>query len=103
MMKKGGLLLIWLAFLCASLVASLAALTIQWQYFVPILIVGFLGVVMVRVGTKQHEQAADRMKAQAETLGANAILDTRFTTSMVMSLAAEILVFGTAVVIERDS
>jgi uncharacterized protein YbjQ (UPF0145 family) len=52
---------------------------------------------------ESREQAADRMIAQAEALGANAILDTRFATSMVMSLAAEILVYGTAVVIERDS
>ena len=50
---------------------------------------------------ESREQATDRMKAEAQSLGANAIVDTRFTTSMVMSLAAEILVFGTAVVIEE--
>jgi len=37
---------------------------------------------------------------QAEGMGANAILDTRLMTSMVMSGAAEILVYGTAVVVE---
>ncbi len=52
---------------------------------------------------ESREQALDRMRIEAESLGANAILDVRFTTSMVMSLAAEILVFGTAVVIERES
>ena len=51
---------------------------------------------------ESREQATDRMKAEAESLGANAILDARYTTSMVMSLAAEILVFGTAVVIEPE-
>jgi len=51
---------------------------------------------------ESREQAADRMVAEAQSLGANAIVDTRFTTSMVMSLAAEILVFGTAVVLEED-
>ncbi len=52
---------------------------------------------------ESREQALDRMRIEAESLGANAILEVRFTTSMVMKLAAEILVFGTAVVIERES
>ncbi len=44
-----------------------------------------------------REQAFDRMVAQAQTHGADAIIGVRFTTSMVMSGAAEILVYGTAV------
>ncbi len=47
-----------------------------------------------------REQALDRMVKEAEVLGANAITDLRFTTSYVMSGAAEVLVFGNAVVIE---
>ena len=47
-----------------------------------------------------REQALHRMEEQAEEMGANAIVDTRFMTSMVMSGAAEILVYGTAVVVE---
>lgn len=47
-----------------------------------------------------REQAIHRMEEQAEKIGANAIVDTRFMTSMVMSGAAEILVYGTAVVVE---
>ncbi len=46
---------------------------------------------------ESREQAIDRMKDQAEALGADAILATRITTSMVMSQASEILVYGTAV------
>jgi len=49
-----------------------------------------------------REQSLDRMVADAEALGANAIVCVRFTTSMLMTLASEILVFGTAVVIEPD-
>ena len=48
-----------------------------------------------------REQALDRMLAEARQLGANAILGVRFSTSMVMTGAAEILVYGTAVVV-RD-
>ena len=47
-----------------------------------------------------REQAIQRMVEQAEEIGANAILDTRFVTSMVMSGASELLVYGTAVVVE---
>lgn len=47
-----------------------------------------------------REEAIHRMVEQAEGMGANAILDTRLMTSMVMSGAAEILVYGTAVVVE---
>ena len=47
-----------------------------------------------------REQAIQRMVAEAEGLGANAITGTRFVTSMVMSGASELLVYGTAVVIE---
>ncbi len=49
---------------------------------------------------ESREQALDRMKKQAEQLGANAIINVRFTTSYIMQNAAEILVYGTAVLIE---
>lgn len=44
-----------------------------------------------------REQALDRMIAEAESLGANAITGVRFSTSFVMQGAAEFLVYGTAV------
>lgn len=47
-----------------------------------------------------REEALDRMIEDAEKLEANAIVEVRFTTSMVMSAAAEILAYGTAVVVE---
>lgn len=47
-----------------------------------------------------REQAIDRMVDEAEDLGANAILMIRFSTAEVMSGAAELMVYGTAVVVE---
>ena len=47
-----------------------------------------------------REQSLDRMVAEARGLGANAVVEVRFSTSMVMSAAAELLVYGTAVVME---
>jgi uncharacterized protein YbjQ (UPF0145 family) len=49
-----------------------------------------------------REQALDRMVEEARGLGANAIVEVRFTTSEVMSAAAELLVYGTAVVVEDE-
>ncbi len=51
---------------------------------------------------ESREQAIDRMIEDAESLGANAIIGVRFTTSSVMQGAAEILVYGTAVRCEDE-
>ena len=50
-----------------------------------------------------REQAIDRMVESATEQGANAIVCLRFTTSSLMQGAAEILVFGTAVVAEHEN
>lgn len=47
-----------------------------------------------------REQSIDRMIEEAKSLGANAIVDCRFSTSYIMQNAAEILVYGTAVYVE---
>lgn len=49
-----------------------------------------------------REQAIDRMVENADELGANAIINIRFTTSYIMGSASEILVFGDAVVVEKE-
>ncbi len=49
-----------------------------------------------------REQSVDRMLEEARTLGANAVIEVRFTTSMIMSGAAEILCYGTAVMTEEE-
>lgn len=49
---------------------------------------------------ESREQSLDRMKEEAEKLGANAVINIRFATSEVMKSAAEILVYGTAVIVE---
>lgn len=46
---------------------------------------------------ESREQAIKRMIEQAESLGANAIINVRFSTSSVAAGAAEIYVYGTAV------
>jgi uncharacterized protein YbjQ (UPF0145 family) len=51
---------------------------------------------------ESREQAIDRMVAEAESLGANAVVMMRMTTAEVMSGASELLAYGTAVVVEPD-
>lgn len=49
-----------------------------------------------------REQALDRMVAEAKSFGADAVLNVRFGTSYIMGAAAEILVYGGAVLLEKE-
>jgi len=49
---------------------------------------------------ESRDQAIERMKEQARQLGANSIVNVRFSTSSVAAGAAEIYVYGTAVTME---
>jgi uncharacterized protein YbjQ (UPF0145 family) len=49
-----------------------------------------------------REQAIDRMIEDANMLGANAVICVRFQTSQIVSGAAELLCYGTAVTLEPD-
>ena len=53
-------------------------------------------------GFSGPELRLDRMAAEALDLGANAVLDMRFSTSYIMGMAAEILAYGNAVVLEEE-
>lgn len=50
-----------------------------------------------RLQAQSREQAMQRMVKDAQNLGADAIVNVRLTTSMVMQGASEILAYGTAV------
>lgn len=60
----------------------------------------------VRTYTKMlaqsREQAVDRLRAHALEVGGNAVVGMRITTSTVMQGAAEILAYGTAVIVEPE-
>ena len=51
---------------------------------------------------ESREQSIDRMVEEAERLGANAIVGLRFSTSSIMGAAAEVLCYGTAVILEEE-
>ena len=50
--------------------------------------------------TEAREEAVGRMVQQAEAVGANAVINVRFSTSSVAAGAAELFAYGTAVVLE---
>ena len=50
--------------------------------------------------TEARRTAVERMMRQAEQLGANAVVNVRFSTSAVTQGAAELYAYGTAVVVE---
>ena len=50
--------------------------------------------------TEAREEALQRMIKQAEDMGANAVISSRFMTSAITADASEILAYGTAVVVE---
>ena len=53
-----------------------------------------------RMMAEAREQALKRMIEDAEKQGANAVVSMRFSTAMVMQNAAEILAYGTGVVVQ---
>lgn len=52
--------------------------------------------------TDARRQSIERMLAEAERLGANAVVNVRFATSSISAGAAELYIYGTAVVVEDD-
>ena len=72
------------------------------------IIAGLRGIVggeiheYTKLMAESREHTIDRMVDEAQRLGANAILTTRFTTSVIVGGAAELLAVGTAVLIEPE-
>jgi uncharacterized protein YbjQ (UPF0145 family) len=63
-------------------------------------IVGGEIVEYTKMMAQAREEAIQRMAEDAEAQGANAIVGMRFATSMIMQNAAEVLAYGTAVVLK---
>ena len=80
--------------------------TIRARHLGKDIMAGLRGVVggeiteYTKMMAESREQAIERMIEDAEKKGANAVVSMRFTTSMVMQNASEILAYGTGVVVE---
>lgn len=51
--------------------------------------------------TDAREEATERMLAQARSIGANAVINVRYSTSSITAGASELFVYGTAVVLDE--
>ena len=80
--------------------------TIRARHLGRDIMAGLRGVVggeiteYTKMMAESREQALQRMEEEAVSMGANAVIALRFTTSMVMQNASEILAYGTGVVVE---
>ncbi|MBN2075263.1 MAG: YbjQ family protein [Dehalococcoidales bacterium] len=80
--------------------------TIRARHLGKDIMAGLRGVVggeiseYTKMMAESREQALQRMEEEAVAMGANAVIALRFTTSMVMQNASEILAYGTGVVVE---
>ena len=80
--------------------------TVRARHFGKDILAVFRGLVggevheYTKLLAESREQAIDRMCTEAQSLGANAVIQTQFATSYVAQNMAEILAYGTAVVVE---
>ncbi|MFC1846922.1 YbjQ family protein [Chloroflexota bacterium] len=89
-----------------STVGLVKGSTIRARHLGKDIMAGLRGVVggeiseYTKMMAEAREQALQRMIEDAESKGANAVVSMRFGTSMVMQNAAEVLAYGTGVVLE---
>jgi uncharacterized protein YbjQ (UPF0145 family) len=82
--------------------------TIRARHIGKDILAGLKGVVggeiseYTKMVAESREQCLDRLVEEAEGLGANAVVGLRFTTASMMQGAAELLAYGTAVLIEDE-
>ncbi len=80
--------------------------TIRARHLGKDIMAGFRGIVggeiteYTKMMAEAREESIQRMIEDAEKKGANAIVSMRFSTSMIMQNAAEVLAYGTGVVLE---
>jgi uncharacterized protein YbjQ (UPF0145 family) len=80
--------------------------SVRAKFFVTDIIAGLKNLIggeiseYTQLMAQSREQAIDRMIADAEKQGGNAVVGMRFTTSSIMASASEILAYGTAVELE---
>ena len=90
----------------AKTVGLVKGSTIRARHLGKDIMAGFRGMVggeiteYTKMMAEAREEAIQRMVEDAEKQGANAIVGMRFGTSMIMQNAAEVLAYGTGVVLE---
>ncbi len=82
--------------------------TIRARHVGKDILAGLKGIVggeiseYTKMVAESREQSLDRLIEEAESFGANAVVGIRFTTASMMQGAAELLAYGTAVIVEEE-
>ncbi len=90
----------------AKTVGLVKGSTIRARHLGRDIMAGLRGIVggeiseYTKMMAEAREEAIQRMVEDAEKKGANAVVSMRFSTSMIMQNAAEVLAYGTGVVLE---
>jgi hypothetical protein len=76
-MKKAGYFLITAAFLVGAFLTSLDHQKVSWEYFIPTIVVGFIGVILVRVAGKKVSHTEEKFSENISNIESslNNILD----------------------------
>jgi len=59
-MKKAGYILIAIAFLAGAYLTSLDPEKVMWEYFIPLVILGFVGITLIKVSSKKATHTTER-------------------------------------------
>jgi len=65
--KCFGYILLIVGFLTAAIITVLDEIHIQWEYFVPALMIGIAGVVLIRLSHRRRTRSADHLSTNIET------------------------------------
>ena len=68
-MKKLGFLMITIGFLVGALTAVRDKDSVRWSYFVPALVIGAAGVVLVRIGHRRVSKSEGKLAADIQSVG----------------------------------
>lgn len=92
----------------AEVVGLVRGNTIRARHLGKDILAGLKGMIggeieeYTKMMAESREQCLDRMAEEARSLGADAVINVRFTTSSMMQAAAELLAYGTAVKLEDE-
>ena len=58
-MKKIGYIIIGISFLVGAYLVSINKTQVNWQYYIPFLVLGFVGIALVRISDKKTKKSAE--------------------------------------------
>ncbi len=67
-MRKLGFLLVIVGFLAGALASVVNEATVRWDWFVPAVTAGFIGVVLVRLGRRREVRATERLTSNMRAI-----------------------------------